>query len=92
MSHIRSKIVSRNIQINETDARNYSVPSCSRTFQSEAARMISAGVQASMAPNAMACGVVMDCSQLPTHEPNDLELNSELRGVGFRPSLDIKAS
>ena len=27
----------------------------------------------------------MDCSQFPTHEPNDLELNSELRGVRISP-------
>jgi hypothetical protein len=35
--------------------------------------------QASMAPNA--CGVVMGCSHFLTHEPNDMEFNSELRDV-----------
>ena len=58
----------------------YSIPSSSGTSHSEAARMISDGVQASMAPSAMACKVVMDCSVFPTHKPNDLKLNSELKG------------
>jgi hypothetical protein len=37
----------------------YSIPSSSRTFQSEAARMMSDGVQASMAPSATASKVVI---------------------------------
>ena len=37
----------------------YSIPSSSGTSHSKAARMISDGVQASLAPNAMACKVVM---------------------------------
>ena len=80
MSHIHSKIVSMNIQINETDARNYSIR---RNREPPKARLPDdkRGGQPSMAPNAMACGVVMDCSHFLTHEPNDMELNSELRDV-----------
>ena len=41
--------------------------------------MISDGVQASMAPSAMVCKVLMDCSRLSTHERSDSKLNSELK-------------
>jgi len=41
--------------------RDYSIPSSSRTFQSEMAKMMSDGVHMSNAPNVIACNVVMEC-------------------------------
>ena len=82
---IQSAEASKQYQVRKSRMRlpavsAYSIPSSSGTSHSKAARMISDGVQASMAPSAMACKVVMDCSVFPTHKPNDLKLNSELKG------------
>jgi hypothetical protein len=54
-------------QLEPRARRGYSIPSTSRTSHSEAARIMSDGVHASMAPNTTACKVVMDGS--PRFQP-----------------------
>ena len=61
---IQSAEASKQYQVRKSRMRlpavsTYSIPSSSGTSHSKTARMISDGVQASMAPNAMACKVVM---------------------------------
>jgi hypothetical protein len=96
MSHTDSKIVSRNIQFKETDARNsanladYSIPSSSRTSQSETARMMSDGVHASMVPNTIACIVVMDRSPNSNHELTTQRLDFDQRMTRPRLLCDVE--
>jgi hypothetical protein len=82
MRHIGSKIVSSIQRDRRTEfgkLADYSIPSSSRTSHNAAARIMSDGVQASMAPNAIACKVVMDRSPNPFKQRTTQRFNFDQR-------------